>query len=171
VPPTGRRNRTAGAYDGSGTARDGGVSRVRAVHVDRGLHVQLHRPADHRRVVAFALFYSTLGVPIAWFADRANRVWIVAGALTLWSGMTALCGTANSALRLFLARMSVGVGEAGGIAPSYSIISDYYPPEKRARALAIYSFGIPIFAGTDFYLLASAPRLKHDWIEPRPAAV
>ncbi len=96
------------------------------------------------RGVSFAIFYSTLGVPIAWFADRANRVWIITAALTLWSGMTALCGTATTAWQLFFARMGVGVGEAGGIAPAYSIISDYYPPKRRARALAIYSFGIPI---------------------------
>lgn len=96
------------------------------------------------RGVSFAIFYSTLGVPIAWFADRANRVWIITAALTLWSGMTALCGLAANAWQLFFARMGVGVGEAGGIAPAYSILSDYYPPKRRARALAIYSFGIPI---------------------------
>ncbi|MGD9966083.1 MAG: MFS transporter [Hyphomonadaceae bacterium] len=96
------------------------------------------------RGVSFAIFYSTLGVPIAWFADRGNRVWIITAALTLWSGLTAACGFATTALQLFLARMGVGVGEAGGIAPAYSIISDYYPPARRARALAVYSFGIPI---------------------------
>ncbi len=98
------------------------------------------------RGVSFALFYSTLGVPIAWLADRANRVWIITAALTIWSGMTALCGLAANAMQLFFARMWVGVGEAGGIAPAYSIIADYYPADKRARALAIYSFGIPIGA-------------------------
>jgi pimeloyl-ACP methyl ester carboxylesterase/predicted MFS family arabinose efflux permease len=96
------------------------------------------------RGVSFALFYSTLGVPIAWLADRANRVWIITAALTVWSAMTATCGLATSSLQLFFARMGVGVGEAGGIAPAYSMITDYYPPNKRARALAIYSFGIPI---------------------------
>lgn len=98
------------------------------------------------RGVSFAIFYSTLAVPIAWLADRANRVWIITAALTIWSGMTAACGLATTATQLFFARMGVGVGEAGGIAPAYSIISDYYPPNKRARALAIYSFGIPIGA-------------------------
>lgn len=98
------------------------------------------------RGVSFALFYSTLGVPVAWLADRANRVWIITAALTIWSGMTAACGLATNAVQLFFARMGVGVGEAGGIAPAYSIITDYYPPNKRARALAIYSFGIPIGA-------------------------
>lgn len=96
------------------------------------------------RGVSFAIFYATLGVPIAWFADRANRVWIITGALTLWSAMTAACGLVTNAWQLFFTRMGVGVGEAGGIAPAYSIISDYYPPTRRARALAIYSFGIPI---------------------------
>ncbi len=94
--------------------------------------------------LAFALLYSTLGVPIAWLADRANRVWIMTGALTLWSGMTAVCGLAGNFWQLFLARVGVGVGEAGGVAPAYTLIADYFPPEKRARALAIYSFGIPI---------------------------
>lgn len=96
------------------------------------------------RGVAFAIFYSTLGVPIAWLADRTNRVWIMTIALTLWSGMTMVCGAATSAAQLFFARMGVGVGEAGGVAPAYSIVADYFPPGERARALAVYSFGIPI---------------------------
>lgn len=92
---------------------------------------------------AFALFYSTLGIPIAWVADRYNRTWIITITLALWSGATALCGFANNFTQLFLSRVLVGVGEAGGVAPSYSIISDYFPPNQRARALAVYSFGIP----------------------------
>jgi predicted MFS family arabinose efflux permease len=94
--------------------------------------------------LAFALFYTGLGVPIAWLADRWSRTWIMTAALTLWSGFTALCGFATNYTQLFLARMGVGVGEAGGVAPAYSLISDYFPPNERARALAIYSFGIPI---------------------------
>lgn len=93
---------------------------------------------------AFALLYSTLGVPIAWFADRISRTWIMTVALTLWSAATAACGFVGSFAQLFAARMAVGIGEAGGVAPAYSIITDYTPPERRARALAIYSFGIPI---------------------------
>lgn len=93
---------------------------------------------------AFALFYSTLGVPIGWLADRKSRSWIITAALTVWSGCTALCGMATGFATLFLARVGVGVGEAGGIAPSYSLITDYFPPHQRARALGIYSFGIPI---------------------------
>lgn len=94
--------------------------------------------------LAFALFYTLLGIPIAWLADRRNRVWIMTIALTLWSGATAVCGLAQNFWQLFLARLSVGVGEAGGVAPAYSLISDYFPSHQRARALSIYSFGIPI---------------------------
>lgn len=94
--------------------------------------------------LAFAIFYSTLGVPIAWLSDRKNRTWIITIALVVWSFFTAVCGLATNFWQLFLARVGVGVGEAGGVAPSYSIISDYFPPEKRARALAVYSFAIPI---------------------------
>lgn len=94
--------------------------------------------------LAFALFYTGLGIPIAWLADRWSRTWIMTIALALWSGFTAACGFAANYTQLFLARMGVGVGEAGGVAPSYSLIADYFPPNERARALAIYSFGIPI---------------------------
>jgi MFS family permease len=93
---------------------------------------------------AFAIFYTALGVPIGWLADRINRVWIIAASLALWSAFSAGSGLAHSFGQLFVARLGVGVGEAGGVAPSYSLISDYFPRERRARALAIYSFGIPI---------------------------
>jgi len=94
--------------------------------------------------LAFALFYTALGIPIAWLADRWSRTWIMTGALAIWSGFTALCGLAGGFWQLFLCRMGVGVGEAGGVAPAYSLISDYFPKEQRARALAAYSFGIPV---------------------------
>lgn len=94
--------------------------------------------------LAFALFYTLLGIPIAMLADRRSRTWIMTVALTVWSAMTALCGLAQNFLQLFLARLGVGVGEAGGVAPAYSLIADYFPAEKRARALAIYSYGIPV---------------------------
>ena len=94
--------------------------------------------------LAFALFYTGLGIPIAWLADRKSRVSIIAVSLALWSAFTAICGLAQNFWQLFLARMGVGVGEAGGVAPSYALISDFFPPERRARALAIFSFGIPI---------------------------
>ncbi len=93
---------------------------------------------------AFALFYTALGIPIAWLADRFNRTWIMTVALALWSGFTAVCGLAQSFGQLFLGRLGVGVGEAGGAAPAYSLIADYFPPAERARALAVYSFGIPL---------------------------
>jgi MFS family permease len=93
---------------------------------------------------AFALLYTTLAIPIAWLADRFSRVWIMTAALTLWSGFTALCGFAGGFSALFLARMGVGIGEAGGVAPAYSMLSDYFPKHQRARALAAYAFGIPL---------------------------
>ncbi len=94
--------------------------------------------------LAFALFYTGLGIPVAMLADRWNRTWIMTAALTIWSGMTAACGLATNFWQLFLARLGVGVGEAGGVAPAYSLIADYFPSHQRARALSVYSFGIPI---------------------------
>jgi len=98
--------------------------------------------------LAFALLYSTLGVPIAWLADRFSRTWIMTAALAVWSGFTAACGLAQNFSQLFLYRMGVGVGEAGGVAPAYSLIADYFPKSQRARALAVFSFGIPIGTAT-----------------------
>jgi MFS family permease len=94
--------------------------------------------------LAFAALYTTLGVPIAWLADRFSRTWIMTAALTVWSGFTVACGFAGGFWSLFLFRMGVGVGEAGGVPPAYSLISDYFPKSQRARALAAYSFGIPL---------------------------
>ncbi|KPF83044.1 MFS transporter [Brevundimonas sp. AAP58] len=94
--------------------------------------------------IAFASVYSTLAIPLAALADRASRVWIMTGALAVWSGFTALCGVAQNFTQLFLFRMGVGVGEAGGVAPAYSLVADYFPPEQRARALAGFAFGIPL---------------------------
>jgi predicted MFS family arabinose efflux permease len=98
--------------------------------------------------LAFALLYSVLGVPLALLADRTSRSAVVAGSLAVWSAFTALCGMAGNYLHLFLFRLGVGVGEAGGVAPSYALIADYFPPERRARALAIYSLGVPIGLAT-----------------------
>lgn len=92
---------------------------------------------------AFALFYATLGIPIARYADRANRRNLIALALAIWSGMTALSGLAQNYWQLLAARIGVGVGEAGCSPPAHSMISDYFPAEKRATALGIYSLGIP----------------------------
>jgi MFS family permease len=94
--------------------------------------------------IAFALFYSGLAIPIAWLADRRSRINIIAASVALWSAFTAACGLTQNFWQLFLARMGVGIGEAGGVAPSYALISDFYPKEKRGRALAFFSLGIPI---------------------------
>lgn len=92
---------------------------------------------------AFALLYTFVGIPIAWLADRYSRVNIVAVSLTIWSGFTALSGYASNFTQLAFARVGVGIGEAGGSPPSHSMISDLYKPTERAKALAIYSLGIP----------------------------
>nr|WP_245638376.1 MFS transporter [Croceicoccus bisphenolivorans] len=94
--------------------------------------------------IAFALLYSTLAVPLAWLADRTSRSWVITVSLIGWSAFTAICGFAQNFWSIFLARLGVGVGEAGGVAPSYAIIGDYFPSSKRAFALSIYSLGIPI---------------------------
>lgn len=92
---------------------------------------------------AFALLYTIVGIPIAWLADRYSRVNIVAISLSIWSGFTALSGLAANFTQLALARVGVGIGEAGGSPPSHSMISDLYEPNERAKALGIYSLGIP----------------------------
>ena len=94
--------------------------------------------------LAFALFYASMGIPIALLSDRFSRTWIITICLMVWSAMTALCGLAHSFWHLFLARVGVGVGEAGSAPATYSLISDYFPSEQRARALGAYSFCIPI---------------------------
>ncbi len=94
--------------------------------------------------LAFAALYVILGIPIARLADVGNRKNIVAISLAIWSAMTALSGSVQSFLQLLLTRVGVGIGEAGGSPPAHSMISDYFPPEKRATALAIYSTGIYI---------------------------
>lgn len=94
--------------------------------------------------LAFALFYSTLGIPIAALADRWSRTKVLSIAIVVWSGMTALCGMAGNFWHLLIARIGVGVGEAGASPPSHSLISDYFPIDKRATALSIYALGIPI---------------------------
>jgi len=93
---------------------------------------------------SFAVVYVLAGIPIAYWADRTNRRNIIAAALTVWSGMTALSGLAQNYTHLLLARTGVGIGEAGGSPPAHSMISDYYPPERRGTALAIYSTGVHV---------------------------
>jgi len=92
----------------------------------------------------FALLYTLLGIPIARFAERFNRVNIISAAIVIWSGFTALCGTATSFAMLAAYRFGVGFGEAGLSPPAHSLISDYFEPKKRATALSVYSFGIPL---------------------------
>ena len=93
--------------------------------------------------LAFAVFYTFLGIPIAALADRRSRVKILAVSMVIWSAMTALCGLASNFWMLLMARIGVGVGEAGASPPSHSLISDYFPIETRATALSIYALGIP----------------------------
>ena len=94
----------------------------------------------------FALLYTLLGIPIARLAERYSRVNIIAVSIVIWSGFTALCGTAANFATLAAYRFGVGVGEAGLSPPAHSLISDYYEPKKRASALAVYAFGIPLGA-------------------------
>ena len=96
---------------------------------------------------AFALVYSLVGVPLAVLADRTSRSAVITAALAAWSGFTALCGVAANFWQLFLFRLGVGLGEAGGVAPSYALIADYFPAERRGRAMGIFSLGVPIGLG------------------------
>ncbi len=98
----------------------------------------------------FAVFYATLGVPIAWAADRTNRIRLIAIACAVWSVFTALSGLAGSFIQMALARIGVATGEAGGVAPSYSVISDYFPAKSRGLAIGIFTIGAPLglMAGT-----------------------
>jgi len=97
--------------------------------------------------LVFAIFYATLGIPIARLADRSSRRTIIAASLAVWSAMTAACGLAQTFTQLMLARIGVGVGEAGAGPPSHSIIADLYPPDRRASAMAIYSLGVLLGGG------------------------
>ena len=96
--------------------------------------------------IAFAFFYTLLGIPLARLADKTVRRTLLAICLALWSGMTVLCGFATSFTYLLVARIGVSIGEAGGSPPSHSMISDLFPEHKRATALSIYALGIPIGA-------------------------
>src|SRR5580704_8132934 len=92
----------------------------------------------------FALFYCFIALPVGWLADRANRVGILSFACALWSAATMACGMASNYPQLVGARMAVGIGEAGGVPPSYAIITDYFPPGRRGTALGIFNLGPPI---------------------------
>ena len=93
---------------------------------------------------AFAVFYVTAGIPIARWADHANRRNIVAGSLFIWSFMTAISGMVQNYWQLILARIGVGIGEAGGSPPAHSMISDMFPASERGTAMGIYAMGINI---------------------------
>jgi len=92
----------------------------------------------------FACFYCFIAIPIGWLADRTSRVRVLSIACAVWSGATAACGMVGSYGQLVIARMMVGVGEAGGVPPSYAIISDSFPRERRTTAMAIFNLGPPI---------------------------
>jgi predicted MFS family arabinose efflux permease len=94
--------------------------------------------------MSFALFYAAVGLPAALLADRWRRVWLIGAACLLWSIFTGACGLARSFTVLAVARFGVGVGEAGGTAPSLSILSDHYPPERRSLAIGVYTANGPL---------------------------
>ncbi|RYD89290.1 MAG: MFS transporter, partial [Sphingobacteriales bacterium] len=94
--------------------------------------------------LAFAFLYTTLGIPISLMAERRSRPLIIAIAIAAWSACTALCGLAQNFVQLVLARIGVGIGEAGCTPPAHSLIMDYAPPDKRSSAIAFYGLGVPI---------------------------
>jgi MFS family permease len=102
--------------------------------------------------LAFAVFYSVLGLPIARLADRSNRRNLMAGGIGLWSAFTALCATAQTYGRLFVFRLGVGVGEATLNAPSVSLLADYFPRERLGRAMSIFSLGIFLGSGLAYFI-------------------
>lgn len=112
--------------------------------------------------LAFAVLYSTLGIPIARLADRKNRVTIISISLFVWSLFTVLTGRAQNFLQLFAARVAVGIGEAGCTPPAYSIIGDYFEKTRRTTAVAIYSMGIygGVFVG---YLVGAQVAEEYGW--------
>jgi MFS family permease len=97
--------------------------------------------------LAFAIFYTVLGVPIGWLADRANRTKIIAAGIFVWSLMTALCGVSRSFWQMFLARIGVGVGEAALSPAAYSLLNDYFRPDRRTLAISVYATGVYIGSG------------------------
>ena len=96
--------------------------------------------------VSLALFYVTLGIPLSWVADRYNRKNLLAAALVAWSVMTALCGLSQGYWQLLMARIGVGVGEAGGTPACNSIVADYFPAARRPMAMTVFALGAPIGA-------------------------
>ena len=97
--------------------------------------------------LAFTFFYTVMGIPFAWLADRGSRRNLIVASVTFWSIATAACGMAGSFVSLFLARIGVGVGEAGLSPAAYSMIADSFPPEKRARPIGVYATGAILGVG------------------------
>ena len=112
--------------------------------------------------VSLALFYVGMGIPLSWLADRSNRRNLLAASITVWSLMTALCGLSRGYWQLLLARIGVGVGEAGGTPSCNSIVCDYFPASRRPMALTIFALGAPIGAwlGAD---MAGAVASAYGW--------
>ena len=110
--------------------------------------------------VSLALFYVTMGLPLSWVADRYNRRNLLSFSIAVWSLMTALCGLAVGYWQLLLARIGVGIGEAGGTPPCNTIVADYFPPDRRTMAMTIFALGAPIGAwlGADL-----AGQVAHDY--------
>ena len=148
-------------------------------HVDRQIVAILAQPIKEAFQISdtevglltgfmFALFYATLGMPMAMWSDRGNRRNIIAISIALWSAMTALCGAAQSFWQLLLARIGVGVGEAGSNPPSHSIIADLYAPHERATAMAVFATGVNlgIMLG---YLIGGVPFKGAERARDRPA--
>ena len=117
--------------------------------------------------LAFAVLYTTFAIPLAWLADRYNRVNILSIALATWSGFTALTGFATNFMQIAIARMGVGIGEAGGSPPSHSIISDMYSKEERAGALGVYSMGIPLGIMAAYFATAALLGTSSDDVDWR----
>jgi len=110
----------------------------------------------------FAMFYCFIAIPVGWLADRTHRVGVLSLACAIWSGATICCGLAGTYPQLVVARMVVGFGEAGGVPPSYAIISDTFPPERRGIAFGIFNLGPPIGAALGIALGASIA-IMFDW--------
>ncbi|HUP91304.1 MAG TPA: MFS transporter [Solimonas sp.] len=113
--------------------------------------------------ISFALFYCICGIPLGRLADRGNRVRLVAAGVFAWSFATALCGLSRQYWQLFMARIGVGVGEAALSPAAYSLISDYFPPDRRATAISVYSMGIYVGSGIAFLLGGLAIKLAYEY--------
>jgi predicted MFS family arabinose efflux permease len=113
----------------------------------------------------FALFYCFIAIPVGWLADRSSRVKILSLACGLWSGATVACGMAGTYGQLAAARMAVGIGEAGGVPPSYAIISDTFPRDRRGTAMGIFNLGPPIGSALGVAFGASLAA-AYDWRVP-----